>query len=251
MKKLSAVLFSLFGLFSVFSYANEGIEVIGKASVEMQPDQFSLTIRIKERGHSASKTKALVDHKSELITQMFIKEGINASAIDSSQVSMYPIYEKPNANYQPTEIKTRINDQDKVVLSAQKHALSNEQQVSWFDVGRTITVSFSEWSIYDKVLDKVVKLGVSHISPMEMSFQNAEKIYQQALFQAIANAKSKAAEIAQQAGVQLGSLTSLKETSHFAPVMYRMVSEASVGFNSTTTKKAVSAQVIAIYQIAP
>lgn len=239
----------LLWLFSTLTMANEGIEVIGKASVDVMPDQFSLTIRIKERGRSASKTKALIDSKSAQITRMFVQEGVKASAIDSSQVSMYPIYEKPAMKFQPSEVKTQINENSKVKFSTKQSAQANEQQVAWFDVGRTITVSFTEWAIYDKVLDQVVKLGVSHISPMEMSFQTPDKHYQQALFKAIAHAKSKALAIAEQAGVKLGQLVSLKETSHFAPVMYRMASESSTAFNSSTTKKAISAQVIAVYQI--
>ncbi len=243
---LIAVVLSL-GLFSAMTMAEQGIEVVGKAEVLIQPDVFNLTISIKERGRSASKTKAIVDHKSEQITRMFLKEGIQASAIDSSQLTMYPIYEKRSIT--PKEVKTKISDTEKVTFTTSEASNDNIQNVTLFEVGRTITVTFNEWNIYDKVLDQVVKLGVSHVSPMEMTFKDPEKYYQQALFQAIEDAQQKATKIAQQANVELGKLVSLKETGYHAPARYRMMSEASVGFNSTTTKKAVSAQVIAIYDI--
>ncbi|WP_206485589.1 SIMPL domain-containing protein [Thalassotalea sp. G2M2-11] len=250
MRVVSILLMSFICVYSSTVVANtKGIEVIGKASVSVEPDLFSLTIQIKERGRSATKTKALVDHKSQLITDMFIQEGIKPSAIDSSQVTMYPIYEKPSITIEPTKIKTQHHN-EKVTLSTHRTDQVDNKKMTQFDVGRTIRVSFTEWQIYDKVLDQVVKLGVSHISPMEMSFQQPEQYYQKALSNAIENAKQKAIDIAKQAGVTLGSLASLKETSHFAPVRYRMMSESSVGFNSSTTKKAITAQVVVNYHIA-
>ncbi|MDT0602115.1 SIMPL domain-containing protein [Thalassotalea castellviae] len=230
-------------------HAFTGIEVTGKASVMAVPDVFSLTISIKERGKSANKTKMIVDDKSTKIVKMFLKRGVNEDNIDSSQVRLFPIYEKPAITFEQQELHKRLNAQEKILLSGKHSEQENTSRLTRFEVSRTMTISFKQLSLYDQILDDLVKLGVSHISPVEMSIENAEKLYQEALSQAIDKAKQKANSIAQQAGVKLGSLLSLKESGYYSPMRFAMASEAKAGFSSNVSQKAVSAQVIAIYAI--
>lgn len=230
------LLFVIF-LFSTSSYGwqTEGIEVSGKSSIMVMPDQFALTLHIKERGKSAEKTKLLVDAKSNKLISMFEKEGINSLSIESSQLRMFPIYEKPSIQLEPLDVRK----------SAQMKSDSNIR----FEIGRTITVKLDKLEIYDRVVDKAVKLGVSNISPLQMSISNPDEHYEKALVQAIEHAHLKAKKVAQQAGVKLGKLSSLKESSYHSPTRYRMAAESSTGFASQVTSKAVSAQVIVIYDI--
>jgi len=249
MKKIIVLLLTLLIPSITLAQQNIGIEVVGKASVFTIPDTFSLTISIKERGKSASKTKLLVDHKSKQIIDMFVKEGISKQAIDSAQIRMFPIYDKPSIQLEQNELHTKFNNNNKMVLSTNNANQNKKTSLIRFEVGRTITVTFAELTIYDSILDKIMKLGVSHISPIEMSFSEPEKYYQQALFQAIKNAKQKAEDIAAQAGVNLGSLVSMKESSSYSPSRYTMAAESKSYFNSQVTKKSISAQVIARYAI--
>jgi uncharacterized protein YggE len=74
----------------------------------------------------------------------------------------------------------------------------------------------------------------------------------QALDKAIIDAKEKAQRIANQAGVKLGLLKYLKETSYGGHNRYSFANEALAGsFSSSTGQKAVSAQVIAIFSLQP
>lgn len=231
--------------------AEEGIEVIGKANVKALPDQFSLTINIKERGRVASKIKNLVDHKSQQVVDMFKQQGVDDKHIDTSMVTMYPFYEKVVLDKPHTKVKSKIDDHTKVVSN-----VNNEQQttekIRMFDVGRTISVKLSSLEQYDKVLDKLVKIGVSHISPIELGFSDPEHLYENALSQAIVNASVKATKIAKQLGVEVGKVISVKEVGYHAPVAYRMAAmESDIGFKSQATERAISAQVTVIYQIKP
>lgn len=249
MKKLIFVTYIIFH--SLISFADEikGIEVVGKASIMAIPDQFSLTIEIRERGKSASKTKSLVDHKSAQVIKVFTKNDVDEKTIESSQVRIHPIYEKPSITIDQLAIKSKVNNNEKVTFSGSNEQ-SEQQTLVRFEVSRTIKVMFSQLSIYDKVLDSIVKLGVSHVYPLEMTFSEPELYYEKALFEAIGNAKHKAEKIAKQANVKLGGLLSMKESAYHSPSQYRMASEASSGFSSQVTEKAISAQVIAIYDIA-
>ena len=81
-RKISLVLFISFISTSIFAN-DKGIEVVGKAAIQAVPDEFSITLEIKQRGVVASKAKKVVDHKSELLMRELNKIGFDNKAIDS------------------------------------------------------------------------------------------------------------------------------------------------------------------------
>lgn len=250
MIKQCTLLLSLVLVTMTTQAAQEGIEVIGKANIKALPDQFSLTISIKERGRVASKVKSLVDHKSQQVVDMFKRQGVNEKHIDTSMVTMYPFYEKV-AVKMPHKVKSKLDEETKVVTTLDNTEQTVEK-IRLFDVGRTISVKLSSLEQYDSVLDKLVKIGVSHISAIELGFSDPESLYENALNQAIDNASDKAKKMAKQLGVDIGQVISVKEVGYHAPVAYRMAAmESDVGFKSQATERAISAQVSVIYKIKP
>jgi len=244
------ILFISLCSFPVIAREFSGIEVTGKASILVVPDKFSMKVMIQERGRSATKTKQLVDNKSKRIVNMLIASGIAEQNIESSQLRLYPRYEQPSIMLNNAELQTKVSKGQKI-----KHGLNTTNSkivtLTSFDVSRTIVISFSNMAIYDKLLDNMVKLGVSHLSPLEMSFIDSKKYYKQALNLAIANAKEKALQMAEQAGVELGTLTAMKEQSYHAPSSYQMMRSESANFQSNVGKKPITAQVIATFLIEP
>lgn len=243
--------FYLIVLLSVTCFAtqanDQGIEVVGKAAVNAVPDEFSITLEIKQRGVVASKAKAVVDHKSQLLMRELIKIGFEEKAIDSSNIVMYPVYEKPSIIIDNSVVKSRLTENQKV--ETQLAAQTNSVVLSYFDVTRTFVIAFDDLLKYDQLLDVVTKVGVSHISSLTMSYKDSDAIYQQALKKALQNATSKAETIAAQMNVKLAGLISLKETGYHAPQAFAMMSEARGSFRSNVSEKEVAAQVIAIFAI--
>jgi uncharacterized protein YggE len=262
MKKSFLTLF-ITVLLSVNSQAQSlpetGINVIGKATITATPDQYIFTVTIKEIGISASKTKALVDNKSQLVTNNYLSSGIKKSEIESSRLSMRPIHEKQSARFNASqasnvEIHRRVDATTKIQLNGnvnQPYGSGEEKTKISFEVSRTIKVTFRDFNYYDQLLDKAVKAGVSHISPLEQSIIDNQKIYQQALSQAIINASNKAANIATQLSVKLGNVITLKESQYHAPRAFQLASDARGGFNSQVGKSNVTAQVNITFAIKP
>lgn len=73
-------------LSAIVHASDSGIEVVGKAAIKAVPDQFSITLEIKQRGVVASKAKAIVDNKSRLVMRELSKIGFEDKAIDSSKL---------------------------------------------------------------------------------------------------------------------------------------------------------------------
>ncbi|NQZ21833.1 MAG: SIMPL domain-containing protein [Colwellia sp.] len=250
MKVLFILVITLFSSFvSAQQSVANGIEVIGKASIEAKPDHFIFNVLIFERGRIASKTKAIVDQKSRLVIDSYLHTGIDKNAIDSSRLQLSPRYEK-RVNVSDFEIQQRVHGRStpinaKVVVNSKNLFNSdlNEKQKIYFEVSRTITVTFTDFELYDQLLDNAVKIGVSHITPLQSAIADNEALYQQALIKAVENAKQKAQAIAQQIGAKLGVITRLKESSYHAPRAYAMASDSRESFNSQTIKKNITAQV--------
>lgn len=256
----------LCSIFSSFVFAQQfpenGIEVIGKASVGVKPDQFVFTLSINERGGVASKIKAVVDQKSRLVVDKYLSLGINKNAIESSRLQLTPRYEKLS-NTPKFEVHQRINrnvrsntvstglKNAKVVVNSEDITSrpTNEQTKIYFEVSRTIRITFTDFEKYDQLLDHAVKIGVSRISPLQTAVIDNDDVYQQALIKALQNATVKAQQIAKQIGVQLGKITYLKESPYHAPRAYMMANESSNDFSSQVAKKNVSAQVNVIFAI--
>jgi uncharacterized protein YggE len=256
MKILLLLFITLFTSFvSAQPFLKSGIEVIGKASIKAQPDHFIFSVFITERGRLASKTKAIVDQKSRLVIDSYLTTGIAKNAIESSRLQLSPRYEKP-PNVADFEIHQRVNSNrnnqgssnsknTKTVTNSQNLTNKdlNVQQKIYFEVSRTITVTFTDFELYDQLLDNAVKIGVNRITPLQSAITDNETLYQQALIKALKNATQKAQVIAQNIGAKLGVITRLTESSYHAPRAYSMVSDSRENFSSQTTKKNITAQV--------
>jgi uncharacterized protein YggE len=257
MKYLFIFIISIFSSFiTAEPLSKKGIEVIGKASVKAEPDQFVFTVSINQRGPIASKAKALVDHKSHLVTDMYLSMGIAKNMIESARLQLTPRYEK-RSHAPELEVHQRLSSQGeskgklKAVIKSNQLAEKSlyEQEKIYFEVSRNITVTFNDFTLYDQLLDNVVKIGVSRISPLQTSITNNEALYQQALIKALQNASHKAKAIAKQINVNLGELSSFKESSYHTPSAYVMAGRSSDGFSSQVARKDVSAQVSVTFAI--
>lgn len=256
---ISIILFSSYTVAG--QQAENGIEVIGKASLKAEPDQFVFTVSINQRGTIASKAKALVDQKSRLVTNMYLSLGINKNAIESARLQLIPRYVK-QSQLTDFEVHQRLNNHaehkgenregnTKIVIDNKNISTDFPTKPAsiYFEVIRDITVTFSDFTLYDQLLDNVVKIGVSRISPLQTTITNSQDLYQQALIKALKNANQKAEAIAKQIGVKLGKLSRFEESSYHTPSAYMMASRSSNGFSSQVAQKNVSAEVHVTFTI--
>lgn len=233
---------------------NEGIEVVGNGVVTVAPDQFSLSLTISQRGRLPSKLHSLIDHKSNLVIAAAKKLKVKDKDIQSAQVNLRIIKEKPSITVHGLEMEQGKQGNafvDGNIINEKSFA--NQKQL--FELSRYITVHFSTISDYDKFLEQIVKLNVSHISTLSMSVKQRDKYYQQALMKAIDHAKLKAHKMIKQTGGKLGELIYLKEVSggHYQPrYAQSMMSESISGSHSSLVgTQEITASVLVKFSIKP
>jgi uncharacterized protein YggE len=259
MKYSFILIISFFSSFTIAErHVDKGIDVIGKASIKAEPDQFVLTVSINQQGAIASKAKALVDQKSRLVTNMYLSMGIKNNAIESARLQLTPRYEKQK--YAPEiEVHQRLTNQGassgrnhvKAVINSNQLTDNSlyQQEKIYFEVSRSITVTFTDFTLYDQLLDNVVRIGVSRISPLQTAITNNEDLYQQALINALKNANQKAETIAKQIGVKLAGVVSFEESSYHTPSVSVMAKRGNNSFNAQVAQKTISAHVNVTFAI--
>ncbi|MBL4823188.1 MAG: SIMPL domain-containing protein [Colwellia sp.] len=236
------------------------IEVKGQASVLAVPDRFTLSVAIIERGRLTDKLRAVVDHKSNQVVQVAKSMGIKSREINSARVTLRVIEDKPSITLEGVEVNQRLsngslpnNQHSKVYASVNSVNSQNNIKPHYFELRRTISINFVSIEDYDLFLSKVIKLGVSYISPLAMSVADTEKYYQQALVQALSNAKNKATHIASHSNVALGNLLYVKEQSsnyYQARVSSTMMSaESSSNHRSQVGNQLINASVLVKFSI--
>lgn len=257
---LTCLSFILLYFISFGALSNEvlGIEVTGEGKVMTTPDNFSLSVTITERGRLTTKIKALVDKKSNNVILAAKRLGIKEQQITSARVNLRVINEKPSITVQGIEVnKFAQNAQQKPIKNSiyvdGKELTSHKNKSTLFELSRQITVVFNSIDDYDRFLNDLVKIQVSHISSLSMSVAESEQYYQQALEKAIIHAKTKAEKIASRAGVSLGNLVYLKELSsnHYQPrySMSMMASDRGPQHSSLVSSKPITASIVVKFAI--
>jgi len=236
-----------------------GIEVQGQASVLVEPDSFALSVSIIETGRLTDKIRVIVDHKSNQVIKAAQSLGIEPQHINSASVFLRVIKNDSAIELHGLEVNQRLpnNQKSKVFVGSstanQKSLKHNNVKPQFFELSRSITVHFSDIKDYDQFLNKVIRIGVNQISPLTMSVGNTDKYYQQALAQAIENAKVKAQKIASQVEQALGELIFVKELSrnHYRSRYNAamMATTSSVSHNSHVGNQVINASVLVKYSI--
>lgn len=225
MNKSFQPLFILFLCFigtSVFAsdQAKQGIEVTGKGFVDVSVDLYIVSILISEHGFSATKSQQLVEYKSQLIKN----SSQAAVAVHFSTITSKTIKIEPSIKINGVIVKERFANggRGEIFVSSNNASVSkhsdygqvNQQQTQILtEVSQEVTVKFADITSYHQLLDNLVKVGVSHIGPLQTIVSEKEKYYQQALDEAVQNAKKKANKLAKQMGIKLGHIQFIQEQS--------------------------------------
>lgn len=159
------------------------IQVQGMGSVAVTPDAFSVTFILEQKGETVSKLNTQLQNDLNQLTTFLMDQGVPAKHIQSMQIRLSPWYEN----------------------SAQG------RKQSGFVLSREVSVTHNQIDEYDRMIDGALKRGVTRISQFELVSQTQQDAYQQALINAISDAKSRAGVIAAELDVRVGSVISVTQ----------------------------------------
>lgn len=163
--------------------AQAQIQVNGTGTVEVVPDTYTVTFVLEQKGATLTKLNSQLQHDLGQLSRFLLDEGVAAEHIASMQVRLNPWYESGPQG----------------------------REEKGFVLSREVTVVHNDLDHYDRIIDGALKRGVTRISQFELGTENQQKAYQQALINAVKDAKSRAGLLAQELGASVGPVITISE----------------------------------------
>ena len=166
------------------------ITVTGNGTADATPDQASFDFGVQTNGSTASAALSQNAQQAQAIIDALKKAGIDATDIQTSQVSLWP------------------------------QTTSDGTQITGYQASNTVTVTAPIGKSGDLV-DAAVGAGANNVNGPNLSVSDQSTYYAKALKQAVSDAQTKAQAIAAAAGLTLGGIVHIDDQgSQPTPIMY-------------------------------
>ena len=183
------------------------ISVSGMGKVQATPDLATVTIGVLSQGTTAVDVKNQNNDKVNKITAFVKAQGIADKDISTSQFSFYP---QQDYNGGTPKITGYQGNQS---VTVKVHGVDKDQ------------------TVLGNILDGAVNNGANEIDGVNLTVEDPSALQEQAQEAAITDAKQKAQKLAQAAGLNLGKVVSVSESSggYPGPIPYAMDSAMGIG----------------------
>ncbi|QCR22773.1 SIMPL domain-containing protein [Pontibacter sp. SGAir0037] len=162
------------------------INVSGTGEVKLKPDEVVLSFGFEVRDKSLEKARKQVDSQSSSVISYLKKQGIDERLIQTSYVSVYPMYQGGEfANAAP----------------------------EFYMAQKTMTVVVKQLNKYDELVAGLYKAGVNRVDGVSFRVSELEKHKAEAQKRAVNNARQKAQALANELGSKTGRVYAINETS--------------------------------------
>jgi uncharacterized protein YggE len=183
------------------------ITVSGEGKIKVKPDTASLNIGVQATESTASKALAKANESAAALIAALKGAGVSADDIVTSGLYVYPQY--GNSNY-----------------------------ITGYQASNSVTVTVRDIDNAGPVIDAAAAAAGDNITVGGISFyvDETEQLIGAARADAIDNAKKRATEYAEAAGVSVGQVLQISEVSVSNPIpMYYAAKDAAGGANAAST----------------
>lgn len=162
------------------------VSVNGVGEVRVQPDQVVLQMGVEVREKTLEQARKQVDAKAAAIIAYLKKQGVNEKDIQTSYMSVYPIYNSGEYGRTTPDFYT-----------AQK----------------TMTVLVRKLNKFDELMAGLYGVGVNRVEGVQFKVSDVEKYKAEARKKAVNDAKQKATALTTELGAKVGSVYAINENS--------------------------------------
>ena len=200
------------------------LNVNATAEVNAIPDRVQVELSVQRMGMDIPTLKSEVDSITAELIEYLRSQNVEDKAIQSYAISIYPRY-----NYD-----------------------DGEQKLSGYQVSRRMTVDFAVAEQHGEFIEHALNNGVHNVNEPRFEVSNGDALYQQALTQAVRNARAKAEELATAAGMRVMTVQSIQENSQpqQPEVRYRVAQAADSASVSLPGEQQVQARVNVTFTLA-
>lgn len=175
--------------------------VQGTGTVKAEPDQAEISFTVNKTAPKLQDAQDQANKATNAMVEAVKKLGVDKKDIKTSNYSSYPNYATQDQVQPAQTMMLKIRPE------------TSPQTIESYTVTENVTISISDQSKVNTVIDAVTKEGAENISGPNFTFSDTKQksLQAQARDKAIADAKEKAQSLAQASGIRLGKLTSVQE----------------------------------------
>lgn len=202
------------------------LTVTGTGEVARAPDMAVIRVGVVAQDKSASTALSRSSEAMVRMQQRLAEQGIEARDIQTTQLSLTPVYENTSGT------RTR-----KIIA---------------FEAMNAVLVRVRDLPSTGAVLGTLVEDGANRIDGISFTLQDSQESMDEARRRAVADARRKAEVLADAAGVELGALRDLREAGGGAPrpmMMERMAMDAAASVPIAEGEISLSATVTMVYEL--
>lgn len=187
------------------SSQNTGIWVTGEGKVTVVPDMAMVNLGVEAQATTVAQAQSEASSAMEAVVNELDRGGVDDKDIQTRQYSIYPVRRWD----QPREQEVLVG----------------------YRVSNTVTVKIREVENTGAIIDAVTQAGGDYIRIDSISFtvEDPSAYHAEAREKAIEDARTKAAHLADSAGVRLGAPTYISESGGFIPVVRSGLAFAEAG----------------------
>jgi uncharacterized protein YggE len=187
---------------SLISTQNTGIWVSGEGKVTVVPDLAILSLGVEAQAATTGQAQSEAATAMDAVMKELGANGVDDKDIKTSQYSVYPV---------------RRWDQQR-----------EEEILVGYRVNNSVTAKIRDVEAAGTIIDAVTRVGGDYIRIDSISFtvDDPSEYYEEAREKAIKDARAKAEQLADMAGVKLGKPTYISESGGYVPYHTTRVSYA-------------------------
>lgn len=180
------------------------VTVTGNGTVHATPDRASFDFGVSTNGSTAAEALSRNSTEARAIVDALKRAGVDASDVQTTQVSLWP------------------------------QTSSNGTEITGYQASNSVQVTAQLGKSGDLV-DAAVGAGANNVDGPNLDTTDKSSLYDEALKQALGDAKGKAQAIAEAAGLTLGSVLKAQEGGDATPVpMYAQATARAVPIEAGT-----------------
>jgi uncharacterized protein YggE len=196
------------------------ITVVGIGEVSLVPDVANINLGAEASAETVSEAKAEVDRQIEAILTALTELGIADKDIQTSSYNIY-LEREP--------------------VPVMREGEQNPQ--TRYHVSNTLQVTIRDIDIVGEVLDAVVEAGANQVYGVHFTVDDDDEWQSKARTVAVANARTRATELARLSGVELGDVLTVSEVIGAGPVPMVAYERAASGGGIAPGELRLSTQV--------
>jgi uncharacterized protein YggE len=168
--------------FAIHAPNTEHVAVVGEARIDVVPDLVELTFEVKRIDETMADAKADVDERSGKVIALARRLGIETRDINATELRCAPYREYRNREILP----------------------------KGYSADRTIMLRLRDLTRFNELTNELVHIPIDLIEKIDRQLADPVLANKRALEEAIQDAKTRAAHLAEQFGVKLGRVYSLR-----------------------------------------